>query len=207
MFMQDKLENKQFITNLQKNDLIRNIRVYDDLVIITAPSGGEYYGDLSDNSVGVFQTTDLLMQEMRLKNKVELEQALISYVQELNTEIAKQQSVSFLSVINKYNQWFLRVKNKKANFTIDLPLRELEDGDEIDSQVISGQADLKALYVKFLNRHKFQNKFNRKNIVTTELRNYLLYQKLKDKQINQLLDSWSDKQKQTLYQKLTHDAL
>lgn len=205
--MQDKLENKQFITNLQKNDLIRNIRVYDDLVIITAPSGGEYYGDLSDNSVGVFQTTDLLMQEMRLKNKVELEQALISYVQELNTEIAKQQSISFLSVINKYNQWFLRVKNKKANFTIDLPLRELEDGDEIDSEVISGQADLKALYVKFLNRHKFQNKFNRKNIVTTELRNYLLYQKLKDKQINQLLDSWSDKQKQTLYQKLTHDAL
>lgn len=205
--MQDKLENKQFITNLQKNDLIRNIRVYDDLVIITAPSGGEYYGDLSDNSVGVFQTTDLLMQEMQLKTKAELEQALISYVQELNTEIAKQQSVSFLSVINKYNQWFLRVKNKKANFTIDLPLRELEDGDEIDSQVISGQADLKALYVKFLNRHKFQNKFNRKNIVTTELRNYLLYQKLKDKQINQLLDSWSDKQKQTLYQKLTHDAL
>lgn len=205
--MQDKLENKQFITNLQKNDLIRNIRVYDDLVIITAPSGGEYYGDLSDNSVGVFQTTDLLMQEMQLKTKAELEQALISYVQELNTEIAKQQSVSFLSVINKYNQWFLRVKNKKANFTIDLPLRELEDGDEIDSQVISGQADLKALYVKFLNRHKFQNKFNRKNIVTTELRNYLLYQKLKDKQINQLLDSWSDKQKQILYQKLTHDAL
>lgn len=205
--MQDKLENKQFITNLQKNDLIRNIRVYDDLVIITAPSGGEYYGDLSDNSVGVFQTTDLLMQEMQLKTKAELEQALISYVQELNTEIAKQQSVSFLSVINKYNQWFLRVKNKKANFTIDLPLRELEDGDEIDSEVISGQADLKALYVKFLNRHKFQNKFNRKNIVTTELRNYLLYQKLKDKQINQLLDSWSDKQKQTLYQKLTHDAL
>lgn len=205
--MQDKLENKQFITNLQKNDLIRNIRVYDDLVIITAPSGGEYYGDLSDNSVGVFQTTDLLMQEMQLKNKAELEQALISYVQELNTEIAKQQSVSFLSVINKYNQWFLRVKNKKANFTIDLPLRELEDGDELDSQVISGQADLKALYVKFLNRHKFQNKFNRKNIVTTELRNYLLYQKLKDKQINQLLDSWSDKQKQILYQKLTHDAL
>lgn len=205
--MQDKLENKQFITNLQKNDLIRNMRVYDDLVIITAPSGGEYYGDLSDNSVGVFQTTDLLMQEMQLKTKAELEQALISYVQELNTEIAKQQSVSFLSVINKYNQWFLRVKNKKANFTIDLPLRELEDGDEIDSQVISGQADLKALYVKFLNRHKFQNKFNRKNIVTTELRNYLLYQKLKDKQINQLLDSWSDKQKQTLYQKLTHDAL
>lgn len=205
--MQDKLENKQFITNLQKNDLIRNIRVYDDLVIITAPSGGEYYGDLSDNSVGVFQTTDLLMQEMQLKNNVELEQALISYVQELNTEIAKQQSVSFLSVINKYNQWFLRVKNKKANFTIDLPLRELENGDEIDSQVISGQADLKALYVKFLNRHKFQNKFNRKNIVTTELRNYLLYQNLKDKQINQLLDSWSDKQKQTLYQKLTHDAL
>ena len=205
--MQDKLENKQFIINLQKNDLIRNIRVYDDLVIITAPSGGEYYGDLSDNSVGVFQTTDLLMQEMQLKTKAELEQALISYVQELNTEIAKQQSVSFLSVINKYNQWFLRVKNKKANFTIDLPLRELEDGDEIDSQVISGQADLKALYVKFLNRHKFQNKFNRKNIVTTELRNYLLYQKLKDKQINQLLDSWSDKQKQTLYQKLTHDAL
>lgn len=205
--MQDKLENKQFITNLQKNDLIRNIRVYDDLVIITAPSGGEYYGDLSDNSVGVFQTTDLLMQEMQLKTKAELEQALISYVQELNTEIAKQQSVSFLSVINKYNQWFLRVKNKKANFTIDLPLRELEDGDELDSQVISGQADLKALYVKFLNRHKFQNKFNRKNIVTTELRNYLLYQKLKDKQINQLLDSWSDKQKQTLYQKLTHDAL
>lgn len=205
--MQDKLENKQFITNLQKNDLIRNIRVYDDLVIITAPSGGEYYGDLSDNSVGVFQTTDLLMQEMQLKTKAELEQALISYVQELNTEIAKQQSVSFLSVINKYNQWFLRVKNKKANFTIDLPLRELENGDEIDSQVISGQADLKALYVKFLNRHKFQNKFNRKNIVTTELRNYLLYQKLKDKQINQLLDSWSDKQKQILYQKLTHDAL
>lgn len=205
--MQDKLENKQFITNLQRNDLIRNIRVYDDLVIITAPSGGEYYGDLSDNSVGVFQTTDLLMQEMQLKTKAELEQALISYVQELNTEIAKQQSVSFLSVINKYNQWFLRVKNKKANFTIDLPLRELEDGDEIDSEVISGQADLKALYVKFLNRHKFQNKFNRKNIVTTELRNYLLYQKLKDKQINQLLDSWSDKQKQILYQKLTHDAL
>lgn len=205
--MQDKLENKQFITNLQKNDLIRNIRVYDDLVIITAPSGGEYYGDLSDNSVGVFQTTDLLLQEMQLKNKAELEQALISYAQELNTEIAKQQSISFLSVINKYNQWFLRVKNKKANFTIDLPLRELEDGDELDSQVISGQADLKALYVKFLNRHKFQNKFNRKNIVTTELRNYLLYQKLKDKQINQLLDSWSDKQKQILYQKLTHDAL
>lgn len=144
------MEPKEFLKQLQTVDLIQNVRLFDNLIIVTTPSGGEYYADLSDNTVGVFQTTDLLMQELNLENQEELERALIQYVQEANITFALQQPFSFLSTINKYNQWFLRVKNDKTHFTIDLSVNEIQTGDEISREIIKGTADLKKYYLKFL---------------------------------------------------------
>ena len=65
------MEPKEFLKQLQTVDLIQNVRLFDNLIIVTTPSGGEYYADLSDNTVGDFQTTDLLMQELNLENQGE----------------------------------------------------------------------------------------------------------------------------------------
>lgn len=199
------MESKEFLKQLQTVDLIQNVRLFDNLIIVTTPSGGEYYADLSDNTVGVFQTTDLLMQELNLENQEELERALIQYVQEANTTFALQQPFSFLSTINKYNQWFLRVKNDKTHFTIDLPVNEIQTGDEISREIIKGTADLKKYYLKFLSRHKYQDKFNKPNLIRKELVNYLMFQHLSIDDANKIFDSLSEIEKENLYTKLTSD--